>query len=129
MANNKHRLVFVRLGSALSLMLAGLWAAGLTPLDAFGPPPDTARVPAPQLKGLSAKAGRRITTVTIETSDPVAYLTNRPDPMTLAGRPSRGRYCGDRGNDPRRERRRRRRDRWSRRPAATACASRECESG
>ena len=38
---------------------------------------------APQLKGLSASAGRRITTVTIETSDPVAYLTSRPDPMTL----------------------------------------------
>ena len=81
MANNINRLAFVRLGSALFLVLAGLWAAGLTPLDAFGPAPDT--VVAPQLTALSAKAGRRITTVTIETSDPVAYLTNRPDPMTL----------------------------------------------
>jgi len=81
MANNIHRLAFVPLGSALFLVLAGLWAAGLTPLDAFGPAPDT--VVAPQLRELSAKAGRRITTVTIETSDPVAYLTNRPDPMTL----------------------------------------------
>jgi len=81
MANNINRLAFVRLGSALFLVLAGLWAAGLTPLDAFGPAPDT--VVAPQLRELSAKAGRRITTVTIETSDPVAYLTNRPDPMTL----------------------------------------------
>ncbi len=83
MANNTHRLAFVRLGCALLLVLAGLWATGLTPLDAFGPPPDTPAARAPQLKELSAKAGRRITTVTIETSDPVAYLTNRPDPMTL----------------------------------------------
>ncbi len=80
MANNIKRLAFVRLGSALFLLFAGLWAAGLTPLDAFGPAPDAV---APQLRELSAKAGRRITTVTIETSDPVAYLTNRPDPMTL----------------------------------------------
>src|SRR4029077_9052809 len=43
-----------------------------------GAPPAT-----PQLKALSAKAGRRITTLTIETSDPVPYLTNRPDPLTL----------------------------------------------
>jgi type IV pilus assembly protein PilQ len=41
-------------------------------------PPATARV-----TKLSADAGRRITTVTITTSDPVAYLTNRPDPLTL----------------------------------------------
>jgi type IV pilus assembly protein PilQ len=81
----------------LLLLLAGLWAAGLTgrpiaaaamgapaPLDAFGPPPpegtDTA---APRLKGMSSSAGRRITTVSIETSDPVAYVTSRPDPLTL----------------------------------------------
>jgi type IV pilus assembly protein PilQ len=83
MANNTHRQAFGRLGSALLLVLAGLWAAGLTPLDAFGPPPETAAARAPQLKEVSAKAGRRITTVTIETSDPVAYLTSRPDPMTL----------------------------------------------
>ena len=30
---------YVRTGGALLLLLAGLWAAGLTPLDAFGPPP------------------------------------------------------------------------------------------
>jgi type IV pilus secretin PilQ/predicted competence protein len=83
MANNTHRLALVRFGSALLFVLAGLWAAGLTSLDAFGPPPDTPAARAPQLKELSAKAGRRITTLTIETSDPVAYLTNRPDPMTL----------------------------------------------
>jgi len=50
-------------------MAAGVWAAG-----------DTAP---PQLRTLSAKAGRRITTLTIETSDPVPYLTTRPDPLTL----------------------------------------------
>ncbi len=83
MANNRHRLAFVRLGSALLLVLAGLWAAQLAPVGAFGRAPETTATAAPQLKGLSAKAGRRITTVTIETSDPVAYLTNRPDPMTL----------------------------------------------
>jgi type IV pilus assembly protein PilQ len=83
MANNTYRLAFVRLGSALLLLLAGSWAAGLTSLDAFGPAPDTAPVAAAHLKELSAKAGRRITTLTIETSDPVAYLTSRPDPMTL----------------------------------------------
>ena len=80
---NKHNELLRRLSGALLLMLAGLWATGRTPLDAFGPPPDTPAARAPQLKELSAKAGRRITTVTIETSDPVAYLTNRPDPMTL----------------------------------------------
>ena len=76
MANNRHRPLLTL------LVLAGLLAAGLTPL-AFELAPDTPGAAAPQLKGLSAKAGRRITTVSIETSDPVAYLTNRPDPMTL----------------------------------------------
>ena len=89
MANNRHRFAFVRLGSAVLLILGALWAANLAPVGAFGPPPGPTQArpgeagPATQLKGLSAKAGRRITTVTIETSDPVAYLTNRPDPMTL----------------------------------------------
>ena len=64
------------------LVLAAIWAAGLTP-RAFGPAPDPPAAAAPHLKTLSAKAGRRITTVAIETSDPVAYLTSRPDPMTL----------------------------------------------
>ena len=32
---------------------------------------------------MSSSAGRRITTVSIETSDPVAYVTSRPDPLTL----------------------------------------------
>jgi type IV pilus assembly protein PilQ len=70
----------------LLLVVAGLWAAGLTPLafePAAAPQVTGPAAAAPELKGLSAKAGRRITTVTIETSDPVAYLTNRPDPMTL----------------------------------------------
>ena len=68
---------------AILLVLAGLWAAGLAPVGAFGPAPETTAEPSPQLKGLSASAGRRITTVTIETTDPVAYLTQRPDPKTL----------------------------------------------
>jgi type IV pilus assembly protein PilQ len=55
----------------------------LTPLSAFGPAPEARVATAPQLKALSAKAGRRITTLTIETTDPVAYVTNRPDPLTL----------------------------------------------
>ncbi|HET9467409.1 MAG TPA: secretin and TonB N-terminal domain-containing protein, partial [Vicinamibacterales bacterium] len=68
----------------LLLALAGLWATGLTPLDAFAPPPaDTAAAPAPRFKGMSTSAGRRITTVSIETTDPVAYVTSRPDPLTL----------------------------------------------
>ena len=71
---NKNRLIV--------LVLAALWAAGLTPM-AFGPAPEDAMTAAPALKDVSAKAGRRITTVAIETSDPVAYLTSRPDPMTL----------------------------------------------
>ncbi|MCM3880415.1 MAG: type IV pilus secretin PilQ [Vicinamibacterales bacterium] len=83
MANNNRRQVFGRLGGAIVLVIGGLWAAGLTPLAAFGPAPDTKPSSAPQLKTLSAKAGRRITTITIETSDPVAYLTSRPDPLTL----------------------------------------------
>ncbi|HKY20247.1 MAG TPA: secretin N-terminal domain-containing protein, partial [Vicinamibacterales bacterium] len=82
MLNNRFRPALVRLGSALLLALAGAWAAELAPLDAFGPAPGTTGGAA-QLTGLSVKAGRRITTVTIETSDPVAYLTNRPDPTTL----------------------------------------------
>jgi type IV pilus assembly protein PilQ len=84
MANNFNRIAFVRTGGALLLLLAGLWAAGLTPLDAFGPPaPDRPDASAPRLKGMSSSAGRRITTVSIETSDPVAYVTSRPDPLTL----------------------------------------------
>jgi type IV pilus secretin PilQ/predicted competence protein len=91
MANNTHRLAFVRTGGALLLLLAGLWAAGLTPLDAFGPPPrfgeagdpEKAAAPVPRLKGMTSSAGRRITTISIETSDPVAYVTSRPDPLTL----------------------------------------------
>jgi type IV pilus assembly protein PilQ len=83
MANNNRRRVFGRLGGAIVLVIGGLWAAGLTQLAAFGPAPDTKTSSAPELKALSAKAGRRITTITIETSDPVAYLTSRPDPLTL----------------------------------------------
>jgi type IV pilus secretin PilQ/predicted competence protein len=96
MAKNKNRQTFARAGCAIMLVLGGLWAAGLTPLDAFGLPgaaaalgapfglPQAATIDAaPQLRTLSAKTGRRITTITIETSDPVAYLTSRPDPMTL----------------------------------------------
>jgi type IV pilus secretin PilQ/predicted competence protein len=84
MANNTYRHAYVRLGGALLLLLAGFWAAGITPLDAFGPPPpETTDVAAPRLKGMSSSAGRRITTVSIETSDPVAYVTSRPDPLTL----------------------------------------------
>ncbi len=91
MANKTNRLAFVRTGGALLLLLAGLWAAGLTPLDAFGPPPrfgeagapEKATAPVPRLKGMTSSAGRRITTISIETSDPVAYVTSRPDPLTL----------------------------------------------
>jgi type IV pilus assembly protein PilQ len=83
MANNKKRQL-VHLTGVLVLAVAGLWAAGLAPLDAVGTDSrSTGAGPIPQLKTLSAKAGRRITTITIETSDPVSYLTNRPDPMTL----------------------------------------------
>jgi hypothetical protein len=61
MANNFNRLAYVRTGGALLLLLAGLWAAGLTPLDAFGPPPlrfgeagapEPAAAAAPRLKGM-----------------------------------------------------------------------------
>jgi len=82
MANKKTQ-TFARFGGAIVLVVGGLWAAGLTPLAAFGPAPATPTASAPQLKALSAKAGRRITTITIETSDPVGYLTSRPDPLTL----------------------------------------------
>src|SRR5204863_6851033 len=82
MANKKTQ-TFARFGGAVALVIGGLWAAGLTPLSAFGPAPATVAATAPQLKALSAKAGRRITTITIETSDPVGYLTSRPDPLTL----------------------------------------------
>ena len=82
MANKKTQ-TFARVGGAIVLVVGGLWAAGLTPLAAFGPAPATAAASAPQLKALSAKAGRRITTIRIETSDPVGYLTSRPDPLTL----------------------------------------------
>jgi type IV pilus assembly protein PilQ len=68
----------------LLLLLAGVWAADLAPLGAFGPPPpETPAAAGPRLKGMSSSAGRRITTVSIETSDPVAYVTSRPDPLTL----------------------------------------------
>jgi type IV pilus assembly protein PilQ len=68
MSNNKNQRV-LGLAAAFVLAVAGVWAAG-----------DAAT---PQLRTLSAKAGRRITTLTIETSDPVSYLTDRPDPLTL----------------------------------------------
>jgi type IV pilus assembly protein PilQ len=72
------------MGGAALLLLAGSWAAGLSPLGAFGPPPpETPAAASPRLKGMSSSAGRRITTVSIETSDPVAYVTSRPDPLTL----------------------------------------------
>src|SRR6476659_4750608 len=68
MSNNKKKLLLGVIG-AFALAVAGLWAA------------DDAATPS--LRTVSAKAGRRITTLTIETSDPVPYLTNRPDPTTL----------------------------------------------
>src|SRR5688572_13359030 len=66
----------------LVVALSGLWATGLMPLVAAGRAPEGAPA-APRVMRLSADAGRRITTVTITTSDPVAYLTTRPDPLTL----------------------------------------------
>ena len=83
MANKRYGFAYVRGGGALLLILAGLWAAGLSPLNAFGPPPEAGAAAAPRLRGMSSSAGRRITTVSIETSDPVAYVTSRPDPLTL----------------------------------------------
>src|SRR4051812_4449259 len=68
MSNNKRQ-VLLGVTGACVLAAVGVWAAA-----------DSAT---PQLRMLSAKAGRRITTLTIETSDPVPYITNRPDPMTL----------------------------------------------
>src|SRR5437016_564969 len=68
MSNHKRKLLLGLVGGLL-LAVAGVWGAGGSAT--------------PQLKTISAKAGRRITTLTIETSDPVPYLTNRPDPMTL----------------------------------------------
>jgi hypothetical protein len=72
MANKSHRFAYVRTGGALLLLLAGLWAAGLTPLDAFGPPPgadagapEKAAAPATRFKGMTSSAGRRITTISI----------------------------------------------------------------
>jgi type IV pilus secretin PilQ/predicted competence protein len=83
MSNNKRQSL-VRVLGALVVAVAGLWAAGLTPLAAFGVDFAGATATAPaQLKTLSVKAGRRITTLSIETSDPVSYLTDRPDPLTL----------------------------------------------
>ncbi len=82
MANKKPQ-TFARVVGAIVLVLGGSWAAGLVPLAAFGPAPDTTAATVPHLKTLSAKAGRRITTITIETSQPVGYLTSRPDPLTL----------------------------------------------
>jgi type IV pilus secretin PilQ/predicted competence protein len=82
MANKKPQ-TFARIVGAIVLVLGASWAAGLAPLAAFGPAPDTAAANMPHLKTLSAKAGRRITTITIETSQPVGYLTSRPDPLTL----------------------------------------------
>jgi type IV pilus assembly protein PilQ len=67
-------------GAVLVAVVAGLWAVGL---NAVGPAPEPAPAAAPQLREMSASAGRRITTIKIETSDPVAYLTSRPDPLTL----------------------------------------------
>jgi hypothetical protein len=78
-----NKRLLLKPGLMVVLVLAGLWATGLAPVGAFGPAPETPAEPSPQLKGLSASAGRRITTVTIETTDPVAYLTQRPDPKTL----------------------------------------------
>jgi type IV pilus assembly protein PilQ len=83
MANNKKRHL-AQLAGVLVLAASGLWAAGLAPLNALGvDPAATVAATTPQLKTLSAKASRRITTLTIETSDPVSYLTSRPDPLTL----------------------------------------------
>jgi hypothetical protein len=65
MPNNKNRLL-VHLAGAVVVAIAGLWAAGLTPLDAFGVDPGAPGASStPQLKTISAKAGRRITTLTI----------------------------------------------------------------
>src|SRR6185436_9251612 len=74
------RVLFSRPGMLL-LVFSALWAANLSPLGAAGAPEK--QPAAPRVTGLTADAGKRITTVTIATSDPVAYLTHRPDPLTL----------------------------------------------
>jgi type IV pilus secretin PilQ/predicted competence protein len=78
-----------RIVVTLLTILAGAWGAGLTapaPVTAFWPAGGeavAAVATAPHLKTISAKAGRRVTTVEIEVSDPVGYLANRTDPMTV----------------------------------------------
>jgi type IV pilus secretin PilQ/predicted competence protein len=86
-SNTRPRLAAVaRFALALLVVGAGGWAAGLTaatPVGAFWPAGGEAVTLGSHLKTISAKAGRRVTTVAIELSDPAAYLANQPDPMTV----------------------------------------------
>jgi type IV pilus assembly protein PilQ len=62
--------------------LAGV--PGVVRLRAAAPGAETAPVlTGPQLRAVSATLGDGSTTLTIEASDPVAYLMNQPDPFTL----------------------------------------------
>ena len=66
--------------TVLSLSAAA-WLAGLP----IGVPllGASGAVATPHLKTVSAKSNSRTTTVTIEASDPVAYVTSQPDPLTV----------------------------------------------
>src|SRR4030095_157887 len=52
-ASRTRRLLTGPVG-AMVVVLGGLWAAGLTPLDAFEPAPDVPGQATPQLKAISA---------------------------------------------------------------------------
>jgi type IV pilus assembly protein PilQ len=66
-------------GFALCLTLAVAGALGNMPGSAAAP----AAVPAAQLKAISARSNPQGASLVIEASEPVPYLTARPDPLTV----------------------------------------------
>jgi len=66
-------------GLALVLTLAVAGVVGGRP----GTAADTAAAPSAKLKSISERAGRGGTSLVIEASEPVPYLTTRPDPLTV----------------------------------------------
>ena len=61
------------------LLWAAPWVAGLAvTLTAGGSPPD-----GPSIRSISGRLDGGVSTVLIESSEPVAYLTRQPDPFTV----------------------------------------------
>ena len=74
----------MHLGIPRLVLAVPMVAALAVTMSASGPSPISGNdAPTPALRSISSRLDGAVSTVLIETSEPVAYLTSQPDPMTV----------------------------------------------